>query len=474
MIKLLAASALSWQPPSLSANGPRRAAPICSATFDHEHWMLYALRLAEQARLATPPNPWVGCVIVAEGGTEVLAEGYHVRKGDKHAEATALADARSRGVSREAMAAATCYVTLEPCHRGPGKSTPPCDEAMVASGLRDVHVAVIDPDPAFGGAGIGHLRSHGVRVTVGTASQAVAASLRPYLHQRRTRLPYVVLKVAAAADGAIACADGTSQWITGSPARAHAQLLRAESQAILVGSGTALADKPRLTLRLDDDALPSRYVHTPHTQPLRVLLDARGRVDSGPLLDASLAPTLVFTTRRSRGSAARAAWEAAAGLEVCEVPSCEGEDEGGGGSEGNDRDGSARAGDGAAADDVAADDAAADDAAGDRGGVDLRAVLHELGARGVIQLMVEGGGGVHGAFMMQRLAQQLRLYVGATALGSTATRWVRAPLAPTIAVAPRWRLLTMERVGEDACLDYDLSEGETTSGVGGEANKSVD
>ena len=111
-----------------------RANIRCSASDDdrHEKWMRYALSLAERGRLSTAPNPWVGCVIVAGDGEEILAEGFHKQKGGPHAEATALANAKERGITREQMEAATCYVTLEPCHRGPGKTTPPCDEALVA------------------------------------------------------------------------------------------------------------------------------------------------------------------------------------------------------------------------------------------------------------------------------------------------------------------------------------------------------
>ena len=169
--------------------------------------MLYALELAERGRLSTAPNPWVGCVIVAADGATVLAEGYHQRKGGPHAEAAALADAKARGVSRAAMEGATAYVTLEPCTMGPGKSTPACDAALVASGLRNVHLALLDPDPTFGG-GADFLRANGIAVTVGAGAAAVLASLRPYLYQRRTGKPWVVLKVASSADGAIACADG--------------------------------------------------------------------------------------------------------------------------------------------------------------------------------------------------------------------------------------------------------------------------
>lgn len=380
-------------------------------------------------------------VIVAADGVEILAEGYHQRKGGKHAEAAALADAKAKGVTRAQMEGATVYCTLEPCHRGPGKTTPPCDEALVKSGIKSIHVAVLDPDPVFANADNAYLRSEGVAVTVGTGADAVAASLRPYLHQRRTKRPYVILKVASAADGSIACADGTSQWITGPVARAHSQTLRASSQAILVGAGTALADSPRLTRRIDATAIPDGWL-PPNNEGglLRVLLDARGRVTDGPLLDTALAPTLIFTTAASRGTSARASWEAK-GVEAVEVPPASSGEDGGAAA--------AATGGGAT---VGGDGAAA---AG--GGVDLGAVLDALGARGIVQLMVEGGGAVLGSFLSTpKAAQQLRLYVGATALGSTGTRWINAPLAPTIDAAPRWRLLDVQRLGDDACLDYAL------------------
>ncbi|EOD24443.1 hypothetical protein EMIHUDRAFT_457738 [Emiliania huxleyi CCMP1516] len=400
-----------WQPLRPAA----ARSPQCTM-LDHEGWMQYAVQLSERGRLSTAPNPWVGCVIVGGDGG-VLAEGFHERKGGPHAEAAALAAARSRGITSEQMAEACCYVTLEPCHRGPGKTTPPCDEALVASGLREIHIAVLDPDPAFGG-GAAHLRENGICVTVGTGAKAVLASLRPYLHQRRCKAPYVVLKVASTLDGAIGCEDGTSQWITGPKARRHAQLLRASSQAILVGSGTAVVDEPRLTLRLEDEGLLPPGWAAPPKPPVRVVLDARGRLARGALLDTAAAPTLVFTT---------AAAPAEASLET-----------------------------------------------------DPRSL-----PIGVLQLMVEGGGAVIGGFLAEGTAklasgsacggaaQQLQLYLGATALGSTAQRWIKAPLASTKAVthiclltrrARHATLLSTEVLGDDVCLCYALGEGE----VGGE------
>jgi diaminohydroxyphosphoribosylaminopyrimidine deaminase/5-amino-6-(5-phosphoribosylamino)uracil reductase len=378
--------------------------------------MLRALSLAERGRLSTAPNPWVGCVFVAADNATVVAEGYHVQKGAPHAEAAALLDADRRGV-RDLLAACTCYVTLEPCHRGPGKTTPPCDEALAACGVRSVHVALLDPDPTFGNAGVSFLRASGIEVTVGTAAAAVSASLRPYLHQRLTGSPWVVLKVATSTDGAIACADGTSQWITGPAARAHSQLLRASSQAILVGSGTALTDEPRLTVRLEPGTLPPDWL-PPARPPLRVVVDASGRLDRGPLLDTRLAPTLVCTT--SAAPPGRVALWRERGADVAVLPAA-----GGGG-----------------------------------GGVDLDALLVELGRRGVIQLMVEGGGMLIGSYLAARRANELQLYVGACALGATSARWIKAPLADTIGQARRFRLLSTEVLGDDVCIRYAMREEE--------------
>lgn len=171
-----------------------------------------------------------------------------------------------------------------------------------------------------------------------------------------------------------------------------------------------------------------------------MLLDGRGRVVEGPLLDNADAPTVVFTTAASRGSAARDAW-AAAGVEVCEVAAASEVEAASNTDVGINVDVGGRVG-------------------GDTGaGVALGAVLDELGARGVIQLMVEGGGAVLGAFLASECAaQQLRLYVGATALGSTSQRWIQSPLASTISEAPRWTLLDVERLGDDVCLDYALAQ----------------
>src|SRR2546421_3538656 len=206
--------------------------------------MAAAVALGEQGRLTAAPNPWVGCVLVRD--SEIVGRGFHRAAGEPHAEALALAQAggRARG--------ATAVVTLEPCtHFG---RTPPCTPALVEAGVARVVVAVLDPDPRVSGRGVEELRAAGVAVDVGVGAAEAEASLRPYLHHRRTGRPLCLLKAAVSLDGRTAAADGTSQWITGPEARADSHRLRVESQAVVVGAGTALADRPALTARLDPPA----------------------------------------------------------------------------------------------------------------------------------------------------------------------------------------------------------------------------
>jgi diaminohydroxyphosphoribosylaminopyrimidine deaminase / 5-amino-6-(5-phosphoribosylamino)uracil reductase len=353
-----------------------------------------AVALGEHGRRSAPPNPWVGCVIVDEQG-DVAGEGWHRQPGTPHAEAHALAaaGARARG--------GTAYVTLEPCvHHG---RTPPCADALVAAGVGRVVVALEDPDPHVAGGGFGRLRDAGITVDVGPGATAARRSLAPYLHHRRTGRAWCLVKTAMSLDARTAAADGSSRWITGAAARADAHRLRTESQAVVVGAGTALADRPSLTAR-DVDPPVDR-------QPLRVLLDAQGRVPAtGPLFDASLAPTLVVTTDAVPAPAVDA-WRAA-GAKVETVPPAP-------------------------------------------GGVDLAATLELLGRHGVLQAMVEGGAELHGALLAAGLADRLIAYVAPLTLGPEARAAFPEPGPDTLGDARPWRLLNATTFGSDVRLEYE-------------------
>lgn len=219
-------------------------------------WMREALDAGSAARRVAPPNPWVGAVLVDEVNDVLLGTGRTSEPGGWHAEVMALSDA---GISARG---ATMFVTLEPCsHTG---RTPPCVEAIIAAGVARVVVGVEDPDVRVSGQGIDALRRAGITVDVGCLATDVTASLRPYLHQRRTGRPYVVAKIASTLDGIVAVADGTSQWITGEDARRDGHELRADSDVIIVGAGTVRADNPSLTAR------PNGVVEG--RQPKRVVL----------------------------------------------------------------------------------------------------------------------------------------------------------------------------------------------------------
>jgi diaminohydroxyphosphoribosylaminopyrimidine deaminase/5-amino-6-(5-phosphoribosylamino)uracil reductase len=226
-----------------------------TAATDSER-MARALELGASVRALTPPNPWVGCVLVTRDGA--MFEGATERAGGRHAEAVALDAARAAGAD---VVESTVWTTLEPCaHHG---RTPPCADALVASGVARVVVGIEDPDVQVAGLGIARLREAGITVEVGILGSEVAEQLAPYLVQRRTGRPFVVLKLAASIDGRTAAPDGSSQWITGPEARADAHALRAESDAVLVGAGTVRADDPALTVR---DA------PAPRGDPARVVL----------------------------------------------------------------------------------------------------------------------------------------------------------------------------------------------------------
>ena len=216
-----------------------------------------ALALAERSRGRTTPNPNVGCVIVRD--SRVVGRGWTQRGGRPHAEAMALAAAgeKSRG--------ATCYATLEPCaHESP--RGPACSDLLVEAGVARVVVALGDPDPRTDGAGITRLREAGIEVVTGVRATEATRSMAGFLTRRRYGRPHVTLKLATSLDGCIAMADGSSRWITGPEARAHAHLERSRHEAVLVGRGTYEADLPTLDVRL-----PGLGQHS----PTRVVLTSR-------------------------------------------------------------------------------------------------------------------------------------------------------------------------------------------------------
>jgi diaminohydroxyphosphoribosylaminopyrimidine deaminase/5-amino-6-(5-phosphoribosylamino)uracil reductase len=244
---------------------------------EDERWMSWALEVSRAARRIAPPNPWVGAVLVSATGDEIACAAT-AAPGGNHAEIAALQ------IAGERAGGATLYVTLEPCnHTG---RTPPCSAAIVAAGVTRVVVATEDPDSQVAGRGITALREAGLSVDVGVLRHDVERELAPYLWHRRTRRPYVVLKIASTLDGRVAMANGTSQWITSPESRLDAHEVRADSQAILVGARTVRSDDPELTARTPSGRYePLRVVlgRAPHNAKVHPCLERSG--DLGEILD---------------------------------------------------------------------------------------------------------------------------------------------------------------------------------------------
>ncbi len=362
-------------------------------------YMQWALDLAEQGRGATAPNPMVGAVAVQDGseagGAVVVGEGYHARAGAEHAEAVALRAAGDQARN------ATLYVTLEPCqHHG---RTPPCTEAIIAAGVSRVVVAQLDPDEKMRGKSIEFLRSNGIEVEVGVREDDARRQNEAYLHHRATGRPFFVLKLALTIDGRIGAPDGSSQWITSEVARADAHLLRAASDAILVGSGTVLADNPRLTVRTNDE--------TAQRQPLRVVGDGRGRTPPTAAVFAQPGEVVIATTQACR-PVTQEAW-AKAGANVVQLP------------------------------------------AGHAGGVDIGALAAHLADRDVLQVLVEGGAILAGELLRRGLVDKLIVYVGAAlAGGDTALSAFGGPAFASIGDFARFQLLDVTRFSDDVRLEY--------------------
>lgn len=235
-----------------------------------EKYMARAFELARLGRFTTTPNPNVGCVIVRDG--EIVGEGYHLKAGGPHAEVHALRMAGDKAKG------ATVYVTLEPCsHHG---RTPPCADALIASGVARVVASMQDPNPEVAGRGLYRLKQTGIEVSHGLMHSEAEAINLGFLKRMRTGFPYVQLKMAASLDGRTAMQSGESQWITSKAARADVQRFRAQSSAILSSSATVLADDPALNVRWDElDSDTQRiYPQASLRQPLRIVIDSQNRV----------------------------------------------------------------------------------------------------------------------------------------------------------------------------------------------------
>jgi diaminohydroxyphosphoribosylaminopyrimidine deaminase / 5-amino-6-(5-phosphoribosylamino)uracil reductase len=222
-----------------------------------EFFIKRTLALAARARGMTSPNPMVGALLVKNG--KIISEGYHKKAGTSHAEVIAIEKAGEKAKG------AILYVSLEPCcHRD--KRTPPCTQTIKAARIRKVVVSMKDPNPRVSGKGIEELRKYGIEVTSGILEEKAKTLNEFYIKYITTGLPFVILKVAMTLDGKIATPEGESKWITGEKARFEVHKLRGSIDAVMTAIGTVKADNPRLTCRIEDNKNPVRIVIDPNLE----------------------------------------------------------------------------------------------------------------------------------------------------------------------------------------------------------------
>jgi len=355
--------------------------------------MSRALALAEKGLESAHPNPRVGCVIAK--GERVIAEGWHERTGEAHAEAAALLAAT------ESVEGATAYVTLEPCsHYG---RTPPCANALIDARIARVVFAVQDPDPRVSGKGAELLRRAGIKVETGLMEAGAVEMNIGFMKRLRSGVPWTTVKLAMSLDGRTALANGESQWITGEQAREDVQHWRARSSVVITGVGTVLADNPLLNVRLGGDR---------RRQPGRVVLDTHLRTPpNARLFESGGGGQVVVYWGGGADAEARRAALINRGARVEIVP-------------------------------LAAD-----------GRLNLKTVLELLArAESVNEVLVEAGATLAGRLITEGLVDELLLYVAPKLLGPDARPLVQLPQLRQLSDASRFSLVDAARIGDDLRL----------------------
>ncbi|MHB9028538.1 MAG: bifunctional diaminohydroxyphosphoribosylaminopyrimidine deaminase/5-amino-6-(5-phosphoribosylamino)uracil reductase RibD [Candidatus Latescibacterota bacterium] len=346
-------------------------------------FMALALELAEKGRGYTSPNPMVGAVLVREG--VIVGRGYHMRAGEDHAEVIALREAGDQA------AGATLYVTMEPCcHHG---KTPPCSDAVIRSGVLRVVAAMTDPNPKVCGGGFARLAHSGVGFVTGVLEERARKLNEAYIKYITSGIPYVTLKLAVTLDGKIAARDGSSKWITGPEARKRTHLLRAWSDAVMVGSGTVLADDPQLTVR---DA--------GGRNPLRVVLDSRLRVPAGARV---FSDNRVIVATAASADPDKTAELERRGVEVWRI--------------------------------------------GSEGRIPLSETLARLGSRQITSILCEGGGALASSLVKEKLADKLALFMAPKLLGNGIDAFGDIGVS-SIGEALTLREMETESIGDDVLV----------------------
>ncbi len=363
-----------------------------------EFYMAHACRLARLGRFTTHPNPNVGCLIVRDN--KIVGEGYHLRAGEPHAEVKAL------HMAGEKARHATVYVTLEPCnHQG---RTPPCVDALIASGVSRVVTAMEDPNKEVAGNGLRQLKQAGIEVCYGLMLAEAEALNLGFLKRMRTGFPYVQLKLATSLDGRTAMASGESQWITSLQARKDVQGLRAECAAILSTSATVLTDDPALTVRWDelDSKTQSVYSREYLRQPKRIIVDSQNRVT--PQHRVAQRPSITWLARLRLDEKI---WPKHVEQMIFPKYSA---------------------------------------------GINLTAMMLQLAKYEINSILVEAGARFSGALLRAHLVDELILYLAPKLLGDNGRVLCHLPGLEQLIHAPEFVFKEVRQVGPDLCLRLNI------------------
>lgn len=350
-----------------------------------EFYMKRALSLAERGRGLTGPNPMVGAVLVKD--EEIIGEGWHHGFGDDHAEVNCLKNAK------DSPAGATIYVNLEPCsHYG---KTPPCVKTIMNAGIARVVIGTLDPNPRVAGRGVHILEQAGIEVVVGVLEEECSKLNRAFFSSILKRRPYITAKYATTIDGKIATSTGESQWITGEEARMDGHILRGQVDGIMVGTGTVLADDPKLSNRSGEGV-----------QPTRIILDRRGIIESNANVYDGSQKTIVYTSDMDKE---KEEVLASRGVDVVRINSIDGK-------------------------------------------LPLQEVLADLYETKFIgHVLIEGGGRLHGSLIDEDLVDEFVLYLAPTIFGGGKSA-IEGEGIEALKDRKDFEIMNIERLGDDLCI----------------------
>lgn len=355
-------------------------------------FMEQAISLAKLAQGNVAPNPAVGAVLVKDG--VVVGRGFTQPPGGQHAEIVAIEQAGTES------AGSNLYVTLEPCcHFG---RTPPCTRAIIAAGIKNVHAAIIDPNPSVSGKGVSELEGSGITVTLGEHEEQALQINEAYAKYITTGMPFVTVKFAMSLDGKIATRTGDSKWISNAESRKFAHSLRHTHDAIMAGVNTVLADDPHLTTRSSGGR-----GGTTKKQPIRIIIDGKGRTPQGARIFHETGTTILVLGRPA--VAGEKETFSKLGAEILEMPSA-------------------------------------------NGLIELKPVFKMLGQREITSVLVEGGGILVGSLFDQGLVDRVFAFISPVIIGGEASMAVAGRGADKLSDAHRLERVTTMRFGEDILI----------------------